>query len=78
MDLDDSPEKIGAKIRRATLDKTPYMAVVGAREAEAHSVAVRHRTAGDLGAMKLEAFVGALRKEIDSKGAAPLASPKGP
>ncbi|MCJ7543405.1 MAG: threonine--tRNA ligase [Phycisphaerae bacterium] len=77
-DLDDSPEKIGAKIRRATLAKTPYMAVVGAREAESATVAVRHRTTGDLGAMKLEAFVAALRKEIDSKGATPLAPAKGP
>ncbi len=77
-ELDDSPEKIGAKIRRGTLDKTPYMAVVGAREVEAGTVAVRHRTAGDLGAMRLEAFVQALRREIDSKGAAPLATDKEP
>jgi threonyl-tRNA synthetase len=78
VELDDSPEKIGAKIRRATLVKTPYMAVVGAREAEAGTVAVRHRTTGDLGPMATEAFVAALRKEIDSKGATPLATGKGP
>jgi threonyl-tRNA synthetase len=76
-ELDDSPEKIGAKIRRATLNKTPYMAVVGARETEARSVAVRHRTAGDLGAMDLAAFIQALRREIDTKGATPLATNKG-
>jgi threonyl-tRNA synthetase len=101
VEVDDSPEKIGAKIRRATLDKTPYMAVVGAREAQAKAppvfiapqiafaedlrrvtettiatVAVRHRTKGDLGAMSLEAFIGALRREIDSKGATPLAVDK--
>ncbi len=76
-ELDDSPEKIGAKIRRATLDKTPYMAVVGAREVQAGTVAVRHRTSGDLGPMPLEAFIQGLRKEIDSKGATPLASAKG-
>jgi threonyl-tRNA synthetase len=75
-EVDDSPEKIGAKIRRATLDKTPTMAVVGAREAASATVAVRHRTIGDLGAMSLEAFIGALRREIDSKGATPLAADK--
>ena len=77
-ELDDSPEKVGAKIRRATLDKTPYMAVVGAREVEAATVAVRHRTTGDLGAMTLDAFTQALRKEIDSKGASPLATGTAP
>jgi len=72
-ELDDSPEKIGAKIRRATLEKVPYMAVVGRREAEAGTVAVRHRTEGDLGAMPLEEFLEGLREEVDSKGAAVLA-----
>ncbi|MGB2820559.1 MAG: threonine--tRNA ligase [Phycisphaerae bacterium] len=71
--LDDSPEKIGAKIRRATLDKVPYMAVVGQREVEAGTVAVRHRTVGDLGAMSLEGFIEGLREEIDSKGKTLLA-----
>jgi len=65
---DESPEKIGAKIRRATLRKVPYMAIVGSREREAHTVAVRHRTEGDKGAMPLERFAAELRKEIDSKG----------
>ena len=71
-ELDDSPEKIGAKIRRATLDKVPYMAVVGPREADAGAVAVRHRTDGDRGAMGVEQFVGQLREEIDSKGSRPV------
>ncbi|MCK4602351.1 MAG: threonine--tRNA ligase [Phycisphaerae bacterium] len=66
--LDDSPEKIGAKIRKASLDKTPYMAVVGQREAGDNTVSVRHRTAGDTGAMSVEKFVAGLRAEIESKG----------
>ena len=68
VELDSSPEKIGSKIRKATLDKVPYMAVVGQREAESRTVAVRHRTAGDLGAMSAEAFLAAIRDEIASKG----------
>ncbi len=69
-ELDDSSEKIGAKIRRATLDKVPYMAVLGQREQEAGTVAVRHRTQGDRGAVAVADFIAALRKEIDSKGRA--------
>jgi threonyl-tRNA synthetase len=72
-ELDDSPEKVGAKIRRATMQKVPYMAVIGPREAEARTVAVRHRTQGDLGALGIEAFIDSLQEEIRSKGAKPLA-----
>jgi threonyl-tRNA synthetase len=75
VELDDSSQKIGAKIRQATLQKTPYMAVIGAREAQAGGVAVRHRTAGDLGARSLEPFVSALRDEVESKGKTNLLSP---
>ena len=67
-ELDGSPEKIGAKIRKATLAKIPYMAVVGAREVEADTVAVRHRTEGDRGQMAVNRFVAALKEEIASKG----------
>jgi threonyl-tRNA synthetase len=50
-------EKIGAKIRQAQLDKTPYMLVVGDREAEAGTVAVRSRLQGDLGPSPLDDFL---------------------
>ena len=52
-DADVKSEKIGAKIRRAQVEKVPYMFVVGAREMAEAKVAVRNRTAGDLGAMTL-------------------------
>jgi len=71
-ELDDSPEKIGSKIRRATVAKVPYMAVVGQREAQAGTVALRHRTAGDHGAMTPPALIEGLREEIRTKGAQPL------
>jgi threonyl-tRNA synthetase len=67
VDLDDSPEKIGAKIRRATLQKVPYMAVVGQREADAGTVSVRRRAEGDQGAVGVDEFIAACRREIDSK-----------
>ena len=77
VEMDASAEKIGAKIRRATLQKVPYMAVVGGREAEAGSVAVRHRTGGDRGAMGVPDFAEALRAEIDTKGEQPLCGREG-
>ena len=76
-DLDESAEKIGAKIRRATLTKVPYMAVVGQREADSDTAAVRDRTAGDLGPMAIDAFIAAVGEEIDTKGARRVAAAAG-
>ena len=50
-----------------TMQKIPYMLVVGDKEAEAGSVAVRTRAGEDLGAMSLDAFLEKVRREIDSK-----------
>jgi threonyl-tRNA synthetase len=68
--VDDRNDKMQAKIRDAQLQKIPYMAVVGGREAEARAVAVRHRYSGDLGAMPLDAFVARMRQEAVSRQAA--------
>ncbi|MDR2850172.1 MAG: threonine--tRNA ligase [Verrucomicrobiota bacterium] len=54
--VDADNEKLGAKIRKAQLEKVPYMLVVGGRDAEAGVVSVRSREAGDQGAMTLDAF----------------------
>ena len=60
-------EKIGKKIREAQLQKIPYMLVVGDKEAEDGTVAVRTRSGGDEGVMDLQAFLAQCRQEIDSK-----------
>lgn len=60
-------DKIGAKIRKATLAKVPYMLVIGGREAEAGVVAVRSREKGDLGTMTPEAFIEMVRKETSEE-----------
>jgi threonyl-tRNA synthetase len=57
VELDLRNEKIGFKIREAQLQKTPYMLVLGDKEAEAGTVAVRSRSAGDLGVMSARAIV---------------------
>ena len=54
VDLDDSNDRMNAKIRKAQLQKIPYMLVVGDREQEGGTVAVRLRSGDDLGAMALD------------------------
>ena len=60
-------EKIGYKIREAQMQKTPYMLVIGDREAESGAVAVRTRSGEDLGAMPLDAFIKRITGEIKSR-----------
>ena len=67
--LDDRSEKLPAKIRDAQLQKIPYMLVVGAKEAEAGTVSVRHRAKGDLGPKPLAEFVESLKQEVESRSA---------
>lgn len=57
-------EKIGFKIREAQLEKTPYMLIIGDREAEEDKVSVRARKAGDLGTMTFDEFVARIKNEI--------------
>jgi len=60
-------EKPSYKIREATMQKVPYMLVVGDREVEAGTVSVRRRKGGDQGAQPLDRFLQDLRREIDSR-----------
>ena len=56
-------EKIGYKIREHTLNKVPYLLVVGDREKEAGAVAVRARSGEDLGSFTIADFAGRLKSE---------------
>jgi threonyl-tRNA synthetase len=67
VDLNDQRDRMQAKIRRAQLQKIPYMLVVGKREAAADSVAVRLRTGRDLGAMTVDAFLALALPRIESR-----------
>ena len=60
-------EKLGYKIREAQKEKVPYMLVVGDKEAENGTVAVRTRSGGDEGVMALADFIAQCRAEIDEK-----------
>jgi threonyl-tRNA synthetase len=61
-------EKVGFKIREHTLQRVPYLLVVGDKEVAANTVAVRARSGKDLGTMSLETFAERLRIELDSRG----------
>ena len=65
--LDERNEKIGYKIRSAQLEKTPYMLVIGEKEMNDGTVAVRHRSGTDLGAMKFDEFLAKALVEINTK-----------
>ena len=67
VELDADADKIGAKIRRWTMQKVPYLFVVGGREAEAGTVAVRCRGLGDIGAMDLDTVIEKLVAERNSR-----------
>ena len=61
-------EKIGFKIREHTIERIPYLLVVGDREADSNSVAVRMRSGEDLGVMSLDEVCDFLSAEITSRG----------
>jgi threonyl-tRNA synthetase len=66
-DLDLRNEKIGFKIREHTLQRIPYLVVVGDREAENGAVAVRTRSGQDLGSMSPDAFAAKLREAVEER-----------
>ncbi len=66
-ELDTRSEKIGFKIREASLEKVPYILVVGDKEMQQNAVAVRERGGADLGAMPLDAFIGKVQDTIQNK-----------
>ena len=67
VEVDERNEKIGKKIRETTLEKVPFMLVVGDRDMENRTVSVRTRAGEDLGAMSLEDFAAKLRDIVDNK-----------
>ena len=67
VELDDRNETIGKKIREAQLEKVPYSLIIGEKEEAEGLVAVRKRSVGDIGAVKLEEFIKFIDAEIKSK-----------
>ena len=72
--VDAAPDKIGAKIRNAQLDRVAYMLVIGQREAETGTVSIRHRDRGDMGSYSIDEFCAQLQKEIADRCISPANS----
>lgn len=66
-DMDDGNEKIGYKIRKATVSKTPYMCIIGDKEMEKNTVNIRKRNGDTIGEMSVENMITSLREEIDDR-----------
>jgi threonyl-tRNA synthetase len=60
-------EKIGFKIREHTLQRVPYLLVVGDREVESRQIAVRDRKGNDLGILGLDDLIARLQDEVSRK-----------
>lgn len=67
VEMDDSKERLNAKIRHAELKKIPYIVVVGDREVESDSVSVRSRSTTDSGIMSTESFVAMALSAVKEK-----------
>ena len=67
IELKNENETLGKKIRAAEMQKIPYLLIIGDKEIEAQSVSVRERGKGDLGAIKIDAFVEKVKNEIENK-----------
>jgi threonyl-tRNA synthetase len=67
IELDDRNEKLGARIRRAEMSKSPCMLVIGEKEAAAGTASVRLRHGGDAGTMSIEEFLGAAMRAVSAK-----------
>lgn len=65
--IDETAEKVGAKIRLAQLARIPYMLIIGAKEQESNQVSIRHRDRGDEGSLGVTEFVERVTSEIRSR-----------
>ncbi|HEU5298022.1 MAG TPA: threonine--tRNA ligase [bacterium] len=67
VELDESNERMGYKVRRGEVEHVPYLLVVGDKEAASGAVSVRARGQGDLGPMAVEQFAARLAEQVASK-----------
>jgi threonyl-tRNA synthetase len=78
VEVDDRSEKMGYKIREAQVQKVPYMLVVGDKEVAAGNVSVRHRQAGDLGTMEVDALTQRIASLASARSTTEEKGPAGP
>lgn len=67
VEINKNNETLGKKIREAEMQKIPYLLVIGDKEVDTKSVAVRKRSEGDIGQIKIDKFIEKIKKEIKDK-----------
>ncbi len=67
VEIDESNEKLGAKIRKAELARVPYMLVIGEKEASSGTVSLRERTGGDQGSTPIDRFIEEAKQRIAAR-----------
>ncbi len=67
VEIDDKNEPMGAKIRNATLQKVPYMGIIGDKEIEAKELSIRTRAGVNLKSISVDEVIAKLREEIETK-----------
>lgn len=67
VELDDSHESLGKKVRNAKIDKVPYFVVMGDQEVSGKTLGVEHREAGKVGTLSLDDFTTRLQQEVNDK-----------
>ncbi len=67
VEVEEANETLGYKIRKAQMEKVPYMIIVGDQEMKGHTISVRSRKNGDLGSQSLPMFVAKLIREIKER-----------
>ena len=65
--IDQRSEKMGAKIRRAELNRIPIMIILGEKEVNNKTISVRRKYQGNLGALDLEKFIESIQDEINNR-----------
>ena len=65
--IDNRSEKMGAKIRLAEINKIPIMIIIGEKEVSENTLSIRRKFKGDLGTLKLDDFIGNIKKEISGR-----------
>ena len=67
VEREEANETLGYKIRKAQMEKVPYMLIVGDKEEKSHTVSIRSRKDGDKGSMMVPMFIAGLMQEIKSR-----------
>jgi len=67
VEVNDENATLGAKIRKAEMEKVPYLAIVGDREVGNRTLSVRKRKKGDIGSFSLDDLLRNLKREIEEK-----------